>query len=332
MTPLTQFPFDVHPIVIVDWIEFSAVCSKRSETIFAEVSRLWDVRRNNQDEDFEGGTNKTQDNFMEEIKTEIMRRIDSLGESYPFNLTDEEEFILKEDPSIGGLTYLFCLFLSHPSQDEVLNGSILPAIDNNTRDYFQVCSTLAAAGFVDGNAVSFGFPRIDHSDFLVKLKEVYQKFGEGKVRSAPLRGTTPAVKDDGVDIIAWKNSNDGVAGKSYLLGQVASGKNWQEKSILGTIPPFHQTWFEQIPPSTPTPAMFIPFQPLPVGAGDIKETFDILTYGFGTILYRLRIPNYIEKGMQNSRIQALLVERTDDFDKIETWVEETRTLFKESLS
>ena len=56
-------------------------------------------------------------------------------------------------------------------------------IDNKIRDLFQACATWAAAGDVKGHAYSFGFPRPDHSGFLVKLKTIYRHFADGKGKS-----------------------------------------------------------------------------------------------------------------------------------------------------
>ena len=95
--------------------------------------------------------------------------------------------------------------------------------------------------------------------FFQALKKTYEAFGEVKVRQRRRAGASIAVKDAGIDIIAWENSNDGLPGYRYLLGQVASGANWKDKTVRNDIKLFHDDWFFDEPKSTPSPAMFIPF-------------------------------------------------------------------------
>ena len=56
-------------------------------------------------------------------------------------------------------------------------------------------------------------------------------FGDGTPVETPRPASPDQVKDDGIDVIAWQPSPDGLAGTHYLLGQSASGDNWKDKSI-----------------------------------------------------------------------------------------------------
>ncbi len=327
--PLAAVPLDSHPRIIVDWLEFSVICSPYNLAQVSHVKRAWDTRRNTEDSDFEGDSSTTEDAFLESVFEEIRLREEMLNGAYPFGLSDSgEEFFLKADLTPGGVSYLFCLFFSHVGKDEVLDGTLLPNVTFRERDLFQVCSTLAAAGAVSGSSIAFGFPRPDGSNFLDKLREVYQLFGEGKVREHPLPGATSSPKDDGVDVIAWSPNPDNSPGKYYLMGQVASGGNWPGKSLKGVVEKFHDTWFEVKPASTPNPSLFIPFHISAVGDESLDDTLLVLTYQFGSVFYRLRIPKLIDKGFAIFQENLHTIERTNEFEHVEAWVMATCEAYK----
>lgn len=326
---LASLPLDAHPRVIVDWLELSVICSEFNQAQISDLQRTWDTHRNTEDTDFEGNSQDTEDFFRESIDEEIRVRLVALGEAYPFDYSETgEELLLKDQLTNGATAYLYCLFMSHPDKDEVVSGEVLPEIDNTVRDLFQICSTIAAAGEVDGSAVSFGSPRADNSGFLAKLRETYALLGEGAVREQTLPGVTRNPKDDGVDVIAWAHSNDNAPGTYYLLGQVASGRNWPGKSLLGILNKFHENWFEIRPVSTPNLSIFIPFHIPPVADETLQERIRGLTLEFGTVFYRLRIPMLVDKGFASANIQNRLVERIADFSKVTTWVNDTRAMYR----
>src|SRR5262249_52379682 len=150
----------------------------------------------------------------------------------------------------AGAIYLFCLFLSHAYDHSIIPKALAPTIDNAVRDLFQACSTVAAAGYVEGIAMSFGWPRPAGAHFLESLRRIYALLGAGTPGTEPRAAAPEDVKDDGVDIIAWRPSRDNLPGTHYLLGQVASGENWVDKSVAADSEMFHKYWFYP-QPATP---------------------------------------------------------------------------------
>lgn len=325
--PLALLPLEAHPRVIVDWVEIACIVSDFRTYNLSDLARVWDVRKNTEESDFESIEDATEDSFLESVSEEIRFRLECLEDSYPFELSDADELILRDDLSDGAVAYLFCLFMSHPDKDEVINGAVLPVIDNRVRDLFQVCSTVAAAGHVSGNSISFGFPRPDGTGFLEKLRETYRLFGEGTVRERQLPGTPRNPKDDGVDIIAWQPSVDNAPGKFYFLGQVASGNNWPGKSMLSILDKFHESWFEVRPASLPNPSIFIPFHLRPIDDEELNDTIRARTVEFGTVFYRLRIPKLVDKGIAAANA-GFCVERTDEMAQVADWVNSTADAFR----
>ena len=130
------------------------------------------------------------------------------------------------------------------------------------------------------------------------------------------------VKDEEIDVIAWKPTKDKAAGTHYLLGQVASGDAWQAKSIKGgPIDYFHRTWFDPPPASEATASIFIPYVVPPGDGGTRRDRIDLWTAKYGTIIYRLRLPSLAMKGLRCSeQNREWLIERVEDIKTIRTWV------------
>ncbi|MCA8078993.1 hypothetical protein [Burkholderia cepacia] len=312
------------PHVVCDWLEIAVLADQYHTYAFDTLSRAWDTLRNQEGRDPEGG-DTTQEAFEENVKAEVRARADLLGDCYPFTFSESGES-LEFDPNActdGGAIYLFCLLLSHCTQGAVFNGAYLPNITNAVRNYFQACATFAAAGEVTGHSYAFGFPRPDRTGFLEKLRQIYAHFGEGvRVRDEPLPGAPLAQKDAQIDVIAWEPKADGAAGKKYMLGQVASGANWDAKTIKGgPIDSFHSGWLDPVPGSMATAAMFVPFCYGNLVDGSSADVINFRSYEFGHIFYRFRIPVLAAKGLELARSGAgYVIERLDDLAHIRQWV------------
>ena len=149
-------------------------------------------------------------------------------------------------------------------------------------------------------------------------------FGEGEVVATPWRGTSPAVKDEEIDVIAWRPRADRSPGTTYMLAQVASGDNWMSKPIAGMpISNFHRNWFLRTPASTASAAIFIPHAVPPVDvSGTRRERMDALTMQYGMIFDRLRIPPLTQAGLDlhSQGRQEIYIERAEDIASIGHWV------------
>ncbi len=285
---------------------------------------------------------KDDDAFLDSVIEELAERGKSLSNSYPFEFDESgARFSLRKSRSEGESIYLFCLILSNAKRGEILDGAWLPHVDATTRDLFQACATLAAAGEVRGCAISFGWPRPnDNPPFLKRLKEVYAHFGEGEVVSISRQGVSPNPKDEEIDVIAWKPRLDKSAGTDYLLGQVASGDNWEAKSIKGgAIASFHHNWFYQPPPSEPKSSIFIPhlIQVVHGGKGNRRDRMNAITAKYGIVIDRLRLPELATKGIGIADgIECLgvpiIVERRTDIPQIEQWVESEVSKLRAALA
>ncbi|MGU7853227.1 hypothetical protein ACV22X_10805 [Burkholderia orbicola] len=322
---LSSMPLDCGVQHTVDWLEFKVLASEYLTVSIRDLSRIWDTRRNSEDSDFEEGQS-SEEGFLLDIFSEIDSRIAQLGRAYPFEYSESGSSLqLKGAPNEGMYAYIFCLLLSHTKKGIVLSGVYVPKLTNVVRDYFQVCATIAAAGEVRGHSYSFGFPRPNGTGFLAKLASIYAAFGEGAVVSQVPAGVSLSPKDEQIDVICWRPRRDGAAGKRYILGQVASGENWVDKTIRGgAIKRFHATWFQ--PPgiaSQATCAMFIPFSIVPNPGETVAEKILILSHEYGDIYYRNILPLLVQKGTEwaSRCAPSYVIERLSDFANVRDWVD-----------
>jgi hypothetical protein len=180
---------------------------------------------------------------------------------------------------------------------------------------------------VQGVAVSFGWPRPDDATFLAALQRTYALFGDGLPHAVPRPAAPDQVKDDGIDVIAWQPSPDGLPGTAYLLGQSASGDNWKDKSVKTDSEMFHEYWFERRPGSRHQDAMFMPFCLEPKKPGEDTTAQEVLVdlmqrlmSKFGLVFYRYRMASFSARGLAVHQTGRAVVERVEDLPRVETWV------------
>lgn len=318
----------VHRTKVADWLELEAIASPDGRIAFATLTSATALAENEQKEDI-ADEDAEEDELVLRVQGEIGRRLNNIGDDYPFRIDDQGRALQFMAPvSETGSVYLFCLFLSHAFDRTIMPKALAPRVTNKTRDLFQACATVAAGGFVEGPSMSFGFPRPDGAAFLKALHRVYLLFGDGIPRKQPRIAAARAIKDNGIDIIAWKRSIDNLPCMLYVIAQVASGADWKNKSVVTDRIHFHDYWFIDKPASQPHDAMFMPFGLEAEDPGDgtpyedvLKDHMQGIGYKFGTLFYRDRIARHlaealilIEKGEQD-------IERSKDLKKVIEWVE-----------
>lgn len=275
------------------------------------------------DEDFEpeelDQENILAERRVQQVATAIAERIEVMGDAYPFQIDDDGRILSLAQPvSLAGCAYLFCLIVSHAAADGLLvgDGAWVPNLVV-ARGLFQICATVSAAGYVEGPAFSTGWPRPDSSTFLDKLRAVYQLFQDGEVHASLPPGAPAHVKDDEIDVIAWKQPVIPPAGAIYFLGQAASGGNWPDKSLKGgPVDVFHGTWFAQQPASQVNVATIIPFVlPTEADADDHQAQAEVAgrirreRLKHGEIIYRHLIAAFVARAIEMHPLEAGPIER-----------------------
>ncbi|MCY4673402.1 MAG: hypothetical protein OXD43_06530 [Bacteroidetes bacterium] len=275
-----------------DYLELKAVLS---EDKFSLSRDIVDAMEMSSDYDFQNVAIEIEE--RERVVTDTIGRMQSrkdiLQTSYPFKLDARGETIsfASEQLNFAHTAYLVSLLLSNLRTVSQLLNDIdeYPSVSEvrALREYFQYIATAAIAGEVGGRAWSFGFPRPDRSGFLEKLTEIWSILKDGGIEPDVSAPTSP--KDDGVDIFGCQEPKDGLPGFLLVAAQVATGKNWKEKSILDQINSrFTKRWFGRQPVTK-----MIAYHVIPFARPD--ETFRDDVLMVGNLLHRLRVPSRVLK-------------------------------------
>lgn len=223
---------------LADWLELHALMSADENSSYIDLERA--LRResvfdldNNSDEDVECQ--------IQDVSLELERRELAADRAYPFEVDDRG--IHLRDSRSRFAPYIFCLCLSVFGSDQELNKKPYP------RRMFEYLCCEAAKNFVRGDVVRFGSPRQEpemSTRFDRAVGELCMRIGEGNGFRAQ---RTALRKDDGLDLVAWRDFPDRTEGKLLLVGNCASGKDWENK--LDELQPhiFCEQWMSEVPVS-----------------------------------------------------------------------------------
>ena len=298
---------------LADWLEVESLVRSRGVATRGDVLRLYDfLEDDGHDVELDEATGEELETEIlegdraecaEDVLSEIEHRALVLGEHYPFELDvpGPQWRIIKAPVSEDTTTvaaracYIFCL-LTSAIRDKRIHGPAVAMLQQTMANHFQAVSTDAAAGVLNGEAISFGWPRKSGQAFQPALEDASRRLRLGKpLHDVPL-WSSGKEKDAGIDVIAWRDFPDGRPGKLIMLGQVASGRNWTEKSVNNDTSRFF-AWFSERPAQHFIPSIFIPFPQHHDCSGRSDAAFEAVADAeawyreqeFGLVIDRLRI-------------------------------------------
>jgi hypothetical protein len=169
----------------------------------------------------------TIENAASDIGLEIRRRQQLLKDSYPFAIDGGR---LRYVPS-KSLVYEFCLAVSQAPSLTTGDYARLPvAFERLVRD-LMICFLGPGTA-----ALRTGWPADEHEDRPTRFRLVIEKLnnmtGEWvwcPDHNRPADPNHVHVKDEGLDVVVWKEVADARAGKLFLLGQCACGNDYPVK-------------------------------------------------------------------------------------------------------
>lgn len=227
-----------NPLKLADWLELTALIAPDGNASRGDLERS--IRR--------ASLNELRDDQAIELKTlevfeEIEQRWKAAGLTYPFEIdygTLQTRSVWRQIP-----VYTFCLCLSY-------FGSKGPG----PRKLFELVSSVAAKAFVYGDAIDFGFPRRSlSSSFAEAVSELCDLIGEGgRANREPTHGQ----KDAKLDLVAWRDFPDRDSNKLLMLGQCASGSDWEGKLRELNPRAFFANWTQETPTSPLISSIFVP--------------------------------------------------------------------------
>lgn len=299
-----------------DYLELKAVLSGHGQSFSEDIVDALELAAESEFADVHAEIQA-----REEVAAGAVARMTSrkrvLATAYPFELDDrgDEVVFTANDPDVGQAAYIVSLLLSNVrSLSPLLDGSDLHPSDQEVRQlrqYFQYFATAAIAAEIQGPAWSFGHPRPDGTGFIRKLSEIWAVLKDGTVNPHPAAPAAP--KDDQVDVFAWREQPDGLPGFLLVAAQVATGKNWKDKSIKSHVNRvFAARWFDR-PPATEMVAYHV----VPFARLDDEFHDDVLV--LGNVLHRLRVPRRVSEAALLAR-NGVMIEAFDQLDNAVAWI------------
>ncbi|MYA34835.1 MAG: hypothetical protein F4164_03095 [Gemmatimonadales bacterium] len=304
--------------VAADYLELLAAFSSDGQSSPADIVNAADIEAESEyhdvDEEMRG-----HESIADAALRRIATRLDVLEEAYPFEL-DFTAGILSLDVNkldLPGTAYVLSLLLAnlrsvspllqdferYPSPDEV----------DAWRRWFQYYATAAVAGEIGGSAWSFGFPRPDGSGFIAKLEEIWRTLKDGRVSADASAPSSP--KDGEIDVLAWKETRDGLPGFLLVAAQVATGADWKSKSIKRDVNSvFKNRWFAKRQPVTE----MIAYHVIPFALADEGVRDDVLVVG--NLLHRLRVPRRVADASTLVSDERISVEAFEELNETTIWM------------
>lgn len=275
--------------------------------------------------------------MLDAVFDELALRSRVLAETYPFCLSISRRSLRLrvakdiEDAAVsrGRDIYTACLYMS------AVRSGLLDARTGRVRgdptigNLFQICATIAAAGYVHGDAYWFGHPRPDETRMLEAVSTLASLLKQGTVALRAPLGESIFAKDGGVDVVAWRPHHDGRPAKLILYGQCASGMNWEGKPVAPKVDRMDGYYTEK-PSRYWLPALFTPF-PLYMDKENSHSLRDEESrHGFyrrneaemGVIIDRLRIVLWCVAALRNP--QPAMSVAIDKLPDLLAWANEAR--------
>ncbi|HEY7419990.1 MAG TPA: hypothetical protein VH593_32730, partial [Ktedonobacteraceae bacterium] len=195
--------------------------------------------------------------WASDVREELATRSAGLAEAYPFGIIDTGStwrLVYQGQQDRHDHLFYSCCLLITAGRHGLIRHQV-PEMDK----ILQVIAYLVAGQIVDGAAYWFGYPRPDHTAMKDAVKELLRRIGFDSPTLVTPLWSIGRENDSGIDVVAWRNFSDCLPSRVVVYGQVASGKNWEDKPVDRYVPVF-QAWLGDYGQQYYLPAIFIPWQ------------------------------------------------------------------------
>ena len=188
---------DTRPEFLSDWVEFHISRYER-DISQGELSAL-----------IEGAFGEEPEEGVLSVTWNLLKEKQGLYLPKPFLINE----LNIENQSLTGL--------AKTVQQSCLILALFGSRDQTIQALFENISHLAIQAYFKGESELFAWRG---NDIETRLRNLAGRLGEKFCASPP-----QTTKDAGVDVVAWKPFPDRRSGKTVLLAQCASGRNWEDK-------------------------------------------------------------------------------------------------------
>lgn len=311
--------------VSADYLELDAFFSRQSCAFLSSMTSALEISSEIDREDSIAKESAKIEEIVSGTLEIIRDRSVALGNAYPFIIRENDDVLeyigndlsyFSMNYALGRAAYVISLVLSNlKSMSPILSGSKVYPTDADIqliRTYFQYFATAAMAAVVSGQAWSFDFPRYDGTGFHEKMEEIWNILGDGELGASPDASSSP--KDGGIDVFAAQVYPDKLPGFLLAAGQVATGKDWKDKSIYGLVNGvFQGRWFSRPPVTRMVFHHIVPF-------ARPKKNFPDDCRVLGNVIHRLRLPSLVVKAHELRNEKNLSIEAFEELGSAVDWV------------
>lgn len=211
---MIEMPSSLKPDILADWAEASCLFGKYASISEHELEGVLDDA-GVQDPD-EAVSNIWQEINLRHYAPDGVHPV----RSFPGRLERIQDWN-------KNLAYAFQLLLA--CQSHYQSTRVTPSYRHDAAKLFERLSTVGLQQYLGGKAINIGTPRDrgvpakfgDCLDYLCKNLEEMPGFR---------RSYTSRIRDDGVDVVAWRPFGDTRPGQVIILAQCATGANWRGKT------------------------------------------------------------------------------------------------------
>lgn len=254
--------------------------------IVKEVARSLDEKKH---DGIESEDDELDDSFGE-ILDELTNRVKASANKYPFEIS-KYAIKLKNEDSVYKDLYIFLLL---STRFNMTNEKSQNGVDA-TLLFEEICA-IAIKSYFGKNTQSFVFGTAVAGSFKDKVQDLIIKIGEGGSFRNPNHTDNTQKKDDGIDVVAYKNFSDGQIGKLIAFGQCKTGhSSWKDGKLKLRPSDFCQKWFS-------APVVYHPLKLLFIcDTMNEGSTFFDDQQGF-IVFNRFRIMEYLPKEALNAAL------------------------------
>jgi len=269
---------------IADFWEVQAI---RNPDIFVSQTSITQILSKELDEIDHDGI-ESEDDIVDsqnaEAFQELSKRPIFTSGKYPFDFK-KYSIKIQDGDSFFKDAYLFLLLCARFNMN---NHRSYNGVDA-TLLFEKICAYVAEIFFGD-NAKSIVFGTAVPGTFEDKINDLITHIGEGKKFSNP-NNTTPPQKDDGIDVVVWKEFSDKRIGKLIGFGQCKTGTtSWRDGIRKLNSSDFCSNWFAEHPIVTPVQIAFI--------CDTMNENFNFYTAQFRYLVFnRFRILELLDEDL-----------------------------------
>ena len=194
-----------------DFWEVQAICNPGMFISQINISRILYKELDEINHDGIESEDDVVDMTLDNVFRELTQRIKFTSEKYPFEFTKYSIRLIENNINLKDI-YLFLLLCTrlnmktHKVQNEI-DGTLL---------FENLCSYVAVKYFGD-KSESIVFGTTLAGSFEDRTKDLILKIGEGKSFTNP-NNNIPTAKDDGIDVVVWKDFSDKRIGKLIGFG------------------------------------------------------------------------------------------------------------------